>query len=261
MNGPGFVDVSNMSDLDIKRLGQMDEDDPRDNPYAYRNLSKRNPYGYTKVNRPPKVNFNHNADDVWAAAVQAQAVNGAYIKAIAPGIAQHETNRMIVERLLKDTSQITQESRDKGIQVRKYFQAFTFKVLQGKPLNDFNKTAMDISNRDVITTTYDIAVIASLPSSYEKGTARDNVDRRINFANGGYVGVPGDKVVTEIEVLKKVWSQNWNIWYVTGITDEDKVLFFSYKHNIEIGDRVKIQGDVKGHRDNSTQLNRVKVIK
>ena len=258
---PGFVDVTGWTPEQVKRLGQMDEDDdPRDNPYAYRNLARRNPYAYRKP-MTPKVTFSYNADDVWAAAVQAQAVNGAYIKAIGPGITQPETNRMLIERLLKDTSQITQESRDKGLEVRKYFQAFTFKVLQGKTLNDFNKTAMDISNRDVITTTYDLAVIASLPASYEKGAVRDSADRRINFATGGFMGNIGDKVVTEIEVLKKVWSQNWNTWYVTGLTDDDKVLFFSYNHNIEIGDRVKIQGVVKSHRDNSTQLNRVKVIK
>jgi hypothetical protein len=257
MNGPGFVDVSGWSSEEVKRLGQMDDDYPDDYRKTY-----RNPYAYRRpVNRAPKVNFNYNADDVWAAAVQAQAVNGAYIKAIAPGIAQHETNRMLVERLLKDTSQITQESRDKGIQVRKYFQAFTFKVLQGKTLNDFSKTAMDISNRDVITSTYDLAVIASLPASYEKSTARDNVDRRINFARGGTLGTIGDKVTIEIEILKKVWSVKWNTHYITGITDDDKVLFFSYNHNIEIGDRVTIQGIVKSHTDNSTQLNRVKVIK
>ena len=257
MNGPGFVDVTGWTSEEVKRLGQMDDDYPDDYRKTY-----RNPYAYRRpVNRAPKVNFNHNADDVWAAAVQAQAVNGAYIKAIAPGIAQHETNRMLVERLLKDTSQITQESRDKGIQVRKYFQAFTFKVLQGKTLNDFSKTAMDISNRDVITSTYDLAVIASLPASYEKSTARDNVDRRINFARGGTLGTIGDKVTIEIEILKKVWSVKWNTHYITGITDDDKVLFFSYNHNIEIGDRVTIQGVVKSHTDNSTQLNRVKVIK
>jgi hypothetical protein len=259
---PGFVDVSQMSDLEVKRLGQMDDVDPRDNPYAYRNLAKRNPYAYRKPKSyPPKVTFNHTAEDVWGAAVQAQSINGAYIKAIAPGIEQHETNRMIMERLLNDTTQITQESRDKGVLVRKYFQAFTFKVLQGKILNDFNKTAMDIANKDSITTNYDIAVVASLPASYDKGTVRDSVDRRINFATGGTLGNIGGKATTDIEVLKKVWSVKWNTWYITGITDDDKVLFFAYNHNIEIGDRVTIQGSVKSHRDNSTQLNRVKVIK
>jgi len=260
---PGFVDVSKMSDLEIKRLCQADEDDdPRDNPYSYRNLARRNPYAYRKpMNKTPKATISHNADDVWSASVQAQSINGSYIKALAPGVTQPETNRQIVDRLLADTTQITQESRDEAVNVRKYFQAFTFKILQGKQLNDFNKTAMQIAERDTITSNYDLAVIISLPASYEKSAKRDDVDRRINFARGGYIGVVGDKVTTEIEVVKQIWSQNWNTYYITGITDNDQVLFFAYKNNIEIGDRVKIQGTVKAHRDNSTQLNRVKVIK
>ena len=62
---PGFIDVSNMTDLEIKRLGQIDEeDDPRDNPYTYRNLQKRNPYAYRKpfVKAPA---FSYDADQVW----------------------------------------------------------------------------------------------------------------------------------------------------------------------------------------------------
>lgn len=233
-------------------------------PHGQRNLANRNPYAYRKpMNHTPKNTVNYNADDVWAAAVQAQSINGRYIKNITD-VAEGQTvktNRQIVDSLLADITQITQESRDKAIEVRNYFKAFTFKILQGKQLNEFNNTAMVIANRDVITSTYDVAVIVSLPATHKKSTSRDEIDRRINFARGGYIGVVGDKVTTEIEVVKQFWSQNWNTYYITGITDNDQVLFFAYKTNIEIGDRVKIQGTVKGHRDNSTQLNRVKVIK
>lgn len=257
---PGFVDVSNMSDLEIKRLGQIDDaDDPRDNPYSYRNLSRRNPYAYRKP-MTPKVNINHNADDVWAASAQAFSINGSYIKAHAPGVTQPETNRQLVERLLADTSQITQESRDKGIEIRQYFKGFTFKVLQGKTLNEFNNTAMTIANCEIINSKYDLAVIVSLPATYEKSVKRDDVDRRISFASGGFLGDLDEKVKVEIEIVKQIWSDKWNTYYVTGLTDDDKVVFFAYKKQTNIGDRVTIQGTVKAFRDNSTQLNRVKVI-
>lgn len=250
----GFVNVSNMSDLEIKRLGRMDDD-----------FSYRNPYAYRKpVNHTPKVTVTYNADDVWAAAVQAQAINGSYVKVSItsesdPNINQ-KTNRQIVDGLLADPSQITQESRDKGVQVRQYFKGLTFKVLQGKQLNEFNNTAMTIANKDAINSKYDLAVIVSLPSTYEKSSKRDDVDRRINFASGGYLGTVGDKITIAMEVVKQVWSQNWNTWYVTGITDDDKVLFFAHKKQMNIGNRVTIQGTVKTFRDNITQLNRVKVI-
>ena len=63
---PGFVDVSNMSDLEIKRLGQMDEDDVDFQP---RRSFKRNPYGYTDSNRPARpASAKYSVSDVWAAA-------------------------------------------------------------------------------------------------------------------------------------------------------------------------------------------------
>lgn len=253
---PGFVDVSNMSDLEIKRMGQMDDDYLDDYRKTYRNF-----YAYHKpMNRAPKVTFNYNADDVWAASAQAFSINGTYIKAIAPGATGPETNRQIVERLLTDISQITQESRDKGIAIRKYFQGLTFKVLQGKTLNEFNNTAMTIANRDNINSKYDLAVIVSLPATYEKSVKRDDVDRRINFASGGFLGDLDEKVKVEIEIVKQIWSDKWNTYYVTGLTDDDKVVFFAYKKQTNIGERVTIQGTVKAFRDNSTQLNRVKVL-
>jgi hypothetical protein len=121
---------------------------------------------------------------------------------------------------------------------------------------------MLVSNRDMITTRMEIAVIASLPSSYERGMKRANVDQRITFATGGYIGTPSNRVTLTIELLKMNYSQKWNTSYFTGITSEDQVVFFAYNSTgkLDIGDTYTIQGTVKAHRDNSTQLNRVKFI-
>jgi hypothetical protein len=211
----------------------------------------------------PVVNFN--ADDVWGAAVAAQRINGAYVKLSItsesdPTINQ-QSNRQIVYGFLADPFTITDEDREEGKKVRAFFQAYTFKILQGKALSEFNNTAMLISNRDVITSDYDVAVITSLPSSYERGVKQQTVDQRINFARGGYVGTIGDKVNLTVEVVKRIWSEKWMTSFVTGITPEDQVVFFAFKHELEIGKTISIQGTVKGQREsNTTQLNRVKVI-
>lgn len=248
---PGFVDVYNMSALEVKRLGQMDDDVPYRNPYAYRK----------PVTRVPKTTNSFNAEDVWAAAWQAYVQNGnQYVKAIAPGVADHKTNRMIVEKLLVDPTQITQENRAQGEIVRRYFKGLTFKLIEGRALSPFMQGAHDASCKDTITGNFDIGVITSLPATYEKSTKRDDVDRRINFARGGYVGDIGDKVTLNIEVLKALWSQKWNTWYITGINSEDQVVFFACKEKFDIGTHLTITGTVKGQRDNSTQLNRVKVL-
>ena len=204
------------------------------------------------------------ADNVWGAACQAQRTNGSYVKISMLSESDKElnklSNRQIVESLMVDPRLITEEDMEQGKKVRAFYQALTFKILQGKRLSEFDNTAMLIANRDVITSTYDVAVIASLPSCYERGVKRQSVDQRIEFARGGYIGVPGNKVSTSIEVLKSVYSEKWGTHYITGINGDDQVVFFAYKNELEVGKFFDIYGTVKAHRDNSAQLNRVKVI-
>jgi hypothetical protein len=119
---------------------------------------------------------------------------------------------------------------------------------------------MLIANRDTIDTNFDIAILTSLPSSYERGIKRQTVDQRISFAKGGVIGRVSDKVSPTIEVLKSFYSQQWNTNYVTGITSDDQVLFFAFKQPLEVGKMYDLYGTVKAHRDNVTQLNRVKIL-
>jgi hypothetical protein len=209
--------------------------------------------------------LNLVADNVWAAACQAQRMNGSYVKL---SVLTEEdkssnklSNRQLIETFMVDSSLITEEDMAQGKKVRAFYQAFTFKILQGKHLNDFDNTAMVIANRDVITSNYDVAVIASLPAGYERGVKRQSVDQRINFARGGFIGQVGKKVSTSVEVLRSVYSQTYNVNFVTGINSEDQVMFFAYKEALEVGKMYDIYGNVKSHRETTTQLNRVKVIK
>lgn len=216
-------------------------------------------------NQKPAINVNFNADDVWSAACAAQRINGSYVKLALisesdPSLTKL-SNRMIVQQFLADPFTITDEDREEGKKVRSFFQAYTFKILQGKALNEFNNTAMLIANRDVITSTYDVAVIASLPASYERGVKLQTVEQRINWARGGYVGSVGNKIeIANLEVLKCIYSEKWGTHFATCITSEDQVLFFAIKNRLEVGKTISIQGAVKGQRDNTTQLNRVKVV-
>jgi len=215
--------------------------------------------------RYQKLVLNHAADDVWSAAVAAQRINGSYVKLSMISESDPDltklSNRMIVEKLLVDQSGITNEDREQGKKVRAFYQGFTFKILQGKRLSEFDNTAMLIANRDVIEGNYDVAVIASLPSCYERGVVRQTADQRVSFATGGFIGKLNDKVSVSIEVLKSIYSQKWMTHYVTGITSNDQVVFFAYKNGLEVGKMHDIYGIVKAHREPATtQLNRVKVI-
>ncbi len=203
--------------------------------------------------------LNLQADDVWAAACAAQRINGAYLKTIEEG-KNTETNRQIMDNFIANTDLITEADREQGQAVRTYYKGFTFKILQGKKLSDFDNTAMVIANRDVIESAYDIAVIASLPSCHERAVQRDNVNRKLENASGGFVGRPGDKVKVNVEVVRSVYSQQYGVYFVSGVTTNDQAVFFSHRNGIQPGKLIVAEGTVKAHRDNSTQLNRVKVI-
>ena len=208
--------------------------------------------------------FTFNADDVWSAACAAQRINGSYVKLAMisesdPSLTKL-SNRMLAMQLLADPFSITDEDREQSKKVRAFYQALTFKILQGKRLSEFDNNAMVLSNRDVISSNYDLAVICSLPSCYERGVVRQTVDQRISFAQGGYISTVGNKVSATVEVLKSVYSQKWMTNFVTGITSDDQVVFFAYKEALEVGKMFDIYGTVKSQRDNTTQLNRVKVI-
>ena len=208
--------------------------------------------------------LNLVAENVWGAACQAQRINGSYVKLSVlteeDKTSNKLSNRQLIESFMVDSNLITEEDMEQGKKVRAFYQALTFKILQGKHLNDFDNTAMVIANRDVITSNYDVAVIASLPSCYERGLKRQTVDQRVNFARGGFIGQVGKKVSTSVEVLRSVYSQTYNVNFVTGINSDDQVVFFAYKKELDVGKMYDIYGTVKGHRDNTTQLNRVKVI-
>jgi hypothetical protein len=208
--------------------------------------------------------LNLSADKVWGAAVTAQRINGGYVKLSvlteADKASNKLSNRQLIESFMVDSNLITEEDMEQGKKVRAFYQAFTFKILKGKQLSEFDNTAMLIANRDVIESNYDVAVIASLPSCYERGVKRQTIDQRVNFATGGFIGQVGNKVSTSIEVLRSVYSHSYNVNFVTGINSDDQVVFFAYKNELPAGKMFDIYGTVKGHRDNTTQLNRVKVI-
>jgi hypothetical protein len=210
------------------------------------------------------VPFNFKAADVWAATCHAHRVNDGYVRAIGElplgNTKITETNRQIVERLVKDPSQLTQEDYDEGVLVRTYFQAYTFKILQGAKLSEFDSTALKLADRETIDTNYELALLVSLPGARQRGMVRQSIDQRIAFAEGGVKGQLGEKVSTTIEVLKSTYSQNWGTNYITGITTDNRVVFFALKESLTVGKSVNISGTIKSQLQSATQLNRTKIL-
>jgi hypothetical protein len=111
-----------------------------------------------------------------------------------------------------------------------------------------------------VTHRYELAVIAALPNSMRRSQERQNTEQRLKFAQGGLIGQPGDRVTARVEVISANYSQQYNIFWIRGITDQDQPVTFSNKEKFDVGTHLSIRGKVKAHRDNLTQLNYVKVL-
>lgn len=199
--------------------------------------------------------------DVVAAACAAQRVNDTYIKVKYQlgDDKPRQTNRELVYQYLEDESFITDADRLLAEDIKQYFKGYTFKVLSGAYLSDFDRNTMKILEEEFTPEGYNVALLCSIPNNYLKAKKRDEADRRTRSAQGGYVGKIGERVNLQVEVIKCVFSQKWGIFYVTAMTTSDQAIFFGYKQEVATGTVLDINGTVKRQDNNQTQLNRVKV--
>ena len=74
------------------------------------------------------------------------------------------------------------------------------------------------------------------------------------------VAAVGERVQLNVEVVKAVFSANYNVYFITAKTDGHQMVFFSYREKLPVGEFRTIKGHVKAHRPDATQLNRVRII-
>lgn len=255
---PGFVDVSNMTSQEIKRLGQMDDDYETPNRTW---KAKAKPQG-----------VRHSVDNVWGAACAAQRINGSYVKETQfrfdedknTTVIAKQRNRDVIVDLLANPALLTVEDIAQGQECRKFLQQdITLRGLKSN-LTEFDgvisKVIAITDEFDSAKHKYELAVVASLPASHQRSLARQTVDSRVRQTAGGYVGAPDTKINLDVEVVSANYSQTYGIFWVTAITKDNQAVFFSYRSKLTTGSWIQIRGTVKAHRDGKTQLNRVKVI-
>jgi hypothetical protein len=208
----------------------------------------------------------YNVADVFAAACAAYRVNGAYLKQ--DEITFHENgghtvdkvaNKTLVHQFLKGEFDVRDEDREMGEKVRQHCSGLTFKIISGKTLSDFEQAMLSIADKETTNSNYDIAVIASLPASYERAQARIQQDIMLREKSGTLTNNVGDKVQLDIEVVRCNYSNNWETHYVTATVD-NAVVFFASRNKIELGSKLRIKGKVKAHKEDRTQLSHVKFL-
>jgi len=238
----------------------------------YRPTSYYRPaYNMTRTAKPRTPGDLFPVATVWAAACAAQRINGRYIKQDefdypegGQAVLTATASRTTMRELLANPDRLTAQDFEQGAECKTFLQNdITFRALKNK-LTEFDSATSKVlaveENFDSAQHKYELAVIASLPASRTRALERQATDSRVRQATGAYVGAVGDKVALDVEVIKTNYSQQWNTWYATAITSDNRAVFFAFREQLTIGNSILIKGTVKAHRSGTTQLNRVKIV-
>lgn len=226
--------------------------------------------------RPQPASTQYSISDVWAAACAAQRVNGAYIKETVyrhieetdeetgQTVVDKHRSRDVMQEFLGSPDRLLVEDVEAGERVRSFLQNdLTFRALKGR-LTEFDSAVsrcLAVQNHfDSQANKYELAVLASLPASAARSEQRQGADQRLKFARGGLIAQPGARVTAQVEVVSCNYSQQYGIFWVRGVTDQDQPVMFSSRTGHDLGTWLTVQGKVKAHRDNLTQLNYTKVL-
>jgi len=197
----------------------------------------------------------YSVDTVWGAAAYAHRINDGYFKDGVWDVNQEtgtqtrikEPNRDLVKQALSNQSLISNEDRATGMQARDFLaQQLTMKTLKGA-VSDFDRSLSGVVSREEFT------------DAYERAKKDLATAERIDHTKG-YLADVGAKVSTNVEITKVVYSQNYGVYFISGITDTNQAVFFSYRERHDVGTWLTIKGTVKAHRPDATQLSRVRVI-
>lgn len=202
---------------------------------------------------------NYNTTDVFVAACAAQRIHGTYRKEVVVNEdgSLSIPNKVLVRNILdSNMSQVIDSDREEAENVIQYCRSMTFKLLSGAELNEFEQNMLKLVENEYSSTNFEINTIASLPASYHRGMARKSVEYRLRMAEG-HVGNIGDRITITIEVVRSAYSKNYGTYYITGLTEDNKAVFFSSHRAFAAGTNHTIIGRVKAHRENNTQLNYV----
>ena len=257
---PGFVDVSNMTAREVRMMDHAADADETDQPRRQ-----------WKPRAKPE-GVKHSVDNVWGAAVAAQRMNGSYVKETTyildmdnnVSVVDKRRNRDIMVDILANPAQLTVEDIAQGQECRNFLQNdITFRALKNK-LTEFDGSVSKVlavtEEFDSVKHKLELAVVACLPQSHARSLERQAVQERVRQTSGALIGTPGVKVQLDVEIVKSNYSQQWNTWYATGVTQDNSAVFFAYRQELARGAKYTIVGTVKAHRDGSTQLNRVSII-
>ena len=205
----------------------------------------------------------HTADDIWAAAVYAQRINKGYYKEDefnADGECTREANRTVARNAIA-LGKITVEDRCKGAEARQFISSRLMLNAITKKLNDFQKSLSRAVAMDEFIVPQDrmsIGIVNSQIAMYERAIKEEALTKDSVY---GTFGKLKERIDVNLKPVARFWLTDWGTFRYNSITTDGYKTSFYYKEKLEIGDAVKVRGTVTKHTNDTTTINRVKVLK
>ena len=211
-----------------------------------------------------------SAEVVWAAAAYADRINGGEYRkepeyrVLADGRISDEVvrqaNKIHMWNAITDTSRITPADMETGRLALDFVRkSLVMKGLRGN-MSEFDQSLSHVVEMEQFLTgadRYEIALVTSQIRAWREGTRMEAVLEDVDRTP---VAAIGDRVELDVTVVKAVYSTNYNVYFITAKTDNNQMVFFSYREKLPVGEFRNIKGSVKAHRADATQLNRVRVV-
>jgi hypothetical protein len=204
----------------------------------------------------------YSAEDIWAAAVYAQKINKIYNKEDefnADGECVREANRTVAKNALA-LGKITEADRTKGAEVRKFISSRLMLNAITRKLNDFQKNLSRAVELDEFIVPQDrmlIGIVNSQIGQYERAIREEALTKDSVY---GVFGKIKERLDVELKPVSRFWLTDWGTFRYNAITKDGYKTSFYYRDKLEIGDAVKVRGTVTKHTNDTTTINRVKVL-
>jgi hypothetical protein len=209
------------------------------------------------------------AEQVWTFAATADRINGGYFKEDVYVMENEcrkrtkEANKMMVRRWLTEgyCGEDTTEDVELGRLARAWHKSRLLMTAIKRPLNGFEDSLSKAAGMDEFALEIHKLEIATIASQIRSFCAGFALEEKMWGTDVSPLAAIGTKVLTTAEVISTVYSVTYNTTYIRAVTLNDrKVIMFNYREKIEPGTVITINGTVKAHREDCTQLNRVRVV-
>ena len=193
-----------------------------------------------------------SAEQVWGAAAYADRVNGGEYRkepeyrVLADGRISDEVvrqaNKIHMWNAITDASRITPTDMETGRLALDYVRkSLVIKGLKGN-MSEFDQALSHVVEMEQFLTgadRYEIALVTSQIRAWREGTRMEAVLEDVDRTP---VAAIGERVQLDVEIVKAVYSTNYNVYFITAKTDHNQMVFFSYREKLPVGDRREIKG-------------------